>query len=169
MKITSLLASALIRAVAARDTIYLVNSYKGNGISSGMAYYADGHEQNGVSRPDDYVDVAHGSNVHWEGQNVKGKLALQSWVELHTDRTKVLSVVVYLSRLASLQMLVASKGILGLARVQMGFIRTIATRVLVRLASRGCYILWMAGLSMLSTGVGLLIKIPILGVIGETH
>ncbi|KAJ4016161.1 hypothetical protein NW752_003280 [Fusarium irregulare] len=72
MKITSLLTSALIGSVAARDTIYLVNSYKGNEISSGMAYYADGHEQNGLSRPDDYVDVVHGSNVHWEGQNVKG-------------------------------------------------------------------------------------------------
>lgn len=159
MKITSFLVSALIGSVAARDTIYLVNSYKGNEISSGMAYYADGHEQNGVSRPDDYVDVVHGSNVHWEGQNVKGKLPLQSWVELDTDCTKVPLVVVCLSRQASSQMLVASKVILGLVRVQMDFIRTTATRVLVRLASRGCCIQWMAGLSMLSTGAGPLIKI----------
>lgn len=67
--------------------------------------------------------------------------------------------MVYLLRLASLQMLVASKEILGLVRAQMDFIRTTATRVLVRLVSRGYCILWMAGLSMLSTGAGLLIKI----------
>jgi len=161
MKITSFLTSALIGAAAARETIYLVNSYKGNEISSGMAYYVDGHEQNGVSRPDDYVDVVHGSNIHWEGQNVKGKLPLQAWVKPDTDCTKVLSAVVSLLHLASLQMLVASKEILGLVREQMDFIHTTATRVLVRLASPGCYILWMDGLSMLSTGAGLSTKIPI--------
>lgn len=76
MKITAFLTSALVGAAAARDTIYLVNSYKGNEVSSGMAYYGDGHESTGGSRPDDYVDVVHGSNVHWEGQPVKGKFAL---------------------------------------------------------------------------------------------
>ncbi|KAM0467322.1 hypothetical protein ACHAP7_012065 [Fusarium lateritium] len=72
MKLTSFLTSALVGASTARDTIYLVNSSKGSEISSGMAYYGDGHESTGGSRPDDYVDVVHGSNVRWEGQSVKG-------------------------------------------------------------------------------------------------
>lgn len=81
MKITSFLTSALVGAAAARDTIYLVNSSKGNEVSSGMAYYGDGHESTGGSRPDDYVDVVHGSNVHWEGQPVKGKFSLLNYLE----------------------------------------------------------------------------------------
>jgi hypothetical protein len=76
MKITSFLTATLVGAAAARDTVYLVNSYKGNEISSGMAYYADGHEATGGSRPDDYVDVVHGSNIIWEGRAVKGKFIL---------------------------------------------------------------------------------------------
>ncbi|KAF5694694.1 myroilysin precursor [Fusarium denticulatum] len=75
MKITAFLTSALVGAVTAADTLYLVNSWKGNEISSGMAYYADGHDATGGtggSRPDDYVDVTHGSYATWEGQPVKG-------------------------------------------------------------------------------------------------
>ncbi|KAF5678636.1 myroilysin precursor [Fusarium circinatum] len=72
MKITAFLAAALASAVAASDSVYLVNSYKGSEISSGIAYYADGHPATGGSRPDDYVDVTHGSNVIWEGKTVKG-------------------------------------------------------------------------------------------------
>ncbi|KAI7758877.1 hypothetical protein ACKAV7_011489 [Fusarium commune] len=73
MKITAFLASAFVGAATAADTLYLVNSWKGNEISSGMAYYADGHEPSDGPRPDDYVDVTHGSHVIWEGQPVKGK------------------------------------------------------------------------------------------------
>lgn len=75
MKITAF-TSALVGAASAADTLYLVNSWKGNEISSGMAYYADGHDATGGtggSRPDDYVDVSHGSHIIWEGQPVKGK------------------------------------------------------------------------------------------------
>ncbi|KAF5592396.1 myroilysin precursor [Fusarium pseudocircinatum] len=75
MKITAFLTSALAGAVTAADTLYLVNSWKGNEISSGMAYYADGHDATGGtggSRPDDYVDITHESHIIWEGQPVKG-------------------------------------------------------------------------------------------------
>ncbi|KAF5650718.1 myroilysin precursor [Fusarium sp. NRRL 52700] len=72
MKITTFLTAAFAGSVAASDSVYLVNSYKGNEISSGIAYYADGHSATGGSRPDDYVDVVHGSNIIWEGQTVKG-------------------------------------------------------------------------------------------------
>jgi len=78
MKIAAFLTSALAGAAAARDSVYLVNSYKGNEISSGIAYYADGHSATGGSRPDDYVDVVHGSNIIWEGQTVKGRFSLVS-------------------------------------------------------------------------------------------
>ncbi|KAG5753140.1 hypothetical protein H9Q69_008481 [Fusarium xylarioides] len=76
MKITAVLNAALICAASAADTLYLVNSWKGDEISSGMAYYADGHDATGGtggSRPDDYVDVTHGSHIIWEGQPVKAK------------------------------------------------------------------------------------------------
>ncbi|KAF5648955.1 myroilysin precursor [Fusarium sp. NRRL 52700] len=75
MKITAFLTSAVIGVATAADTLYLVNSWKGNEISSGMAYYADGHDATGGiagSLPDDYVDVTHGSYATWEGQAVKG-------------------------------------------------------------------------------------------------
>ncbi|KAF4954335.1 hypothetical protein FGADI_5358 [Fusarium gaditjirri] len=75
MKITAFLASALVGIATAADTLYLVNSWRGNEISSGMAYYADGHDATGGtggSRPNDYVDVTHGSHIIWEGQAVKG-------------------------------------------------------------------------------------------------
>jgi hypothetical protein len=76
MKITAFLTAILVGAASAADILYLVNSWKGNEISSGMAYYADGHDATGGtggSRPDDYVDVTHGSHIIWEGQAVKGK------------------------------------------------------------------------------------------------
>lgn len=76
MKITAFLTAAFVGAASAADTLYLVNSWKSNEISSGMAYYADGHDATGGtggSRPDDYVDVTHGSHIIWEGQPVKGK------------------------------------------------------------------------------------------------
>ncbi|KAF4452388.1 myroilysin precursor [Fusarium albosuccineum] len=74
MKITSLLAAAFLGAqsVLADEYVYLVNSQRGNEYSSGMAYYGDGHPASQQPRPDDYTDVTHGSNVHWEGQPVKG-------------------------------------------------------------------------------------------------
>ncbi|KAF4339549.1 myroilysin precursor [Fusarium beomiforme] len=74
MKITSFLTAALFgaHAATAAESVYLVNSVKGNEISSGIAYYKDGHSATGGSRPDDYVDVVHGSNIIWEGRTVKG-------------------------------------------------------------------------------------------------
>ncbi|KAF5650645.1 myroilysin precursor [Fusarium sp. NRRL 25303] len=75
MKITTFLTPVLVGVATAADTLYLVNSWKGSEISSGMAYYADGHDATGGmggSRPDDYVDVTHGSHIIWEGQPVKG-------------------------------------------------------------------------------------------------
>jgi hypothetical protein len=48
------------------DGVYLVNCFRGNEISSGVAYYSylggnDGH------RPNAYIDVVKGQNVNWEG------------------------------------------------------------------------------------------------------
>jgi hypothetical protein len=159
MKIASFFTSALVGAAAARDTIYLVNSYKGNEVSSGMAYYGDGHESTGGSRPDDYVDVVHGSNVHWEGQPVKGRFALLPDFGSQFNCNKALSAVVYPLHQTYLQMLVATKEILGLARARMGSILITATRVLDLVVNRGCCTLWMAGLLTLSTGAGPLIKV----------
>ncbi|KAM5354902.1 hypothetical protein ACJ41O_001548 [Fusarium nematophilum] len=74
MKITSLLTAALVgtQSVTAFEYLYLVNSQKGNEISSGMAYYGEGHTASGGRRPDDYTDVVHGTNVRWEGRSVNG-------------------------------------------------------------------------------------------------
>ncbi|KAF5674603.1 myroilysin precursor [Fusarium denticulatum] len=72
MKITAFLTSALAGAVAARDSVYLVDPHNGSEVYSGIVYYTDGHSATGGSRPDDYVDVVHGSNIIWEGQMVKG-------------------------------------------------------------------------------------------------
>ncbi|CEI61421.1 unnamed protein product [Fusarium venenatum] len=71
MKITSLLTGIFAAHYASAELVYLVNSVKGNEISSGMAYYADGHSAENFAQPQDYTDVTHGSNVHWEGKPVK--------------------------------------------------------------------------------------------------
>ncbi|KAF7560934.1 hypothetical protein G7046_g3189 [Stylonectria norvegica] len=71
MKIVSLITALAVGSqVATAELIYLVNSSKGGEVSSGIAYYADGAEP--PSQPTDYVDVAHGSNVVWEGHTIKG-------------------------------------------------------------------------------------------------
>lgn len=67
--------------------------------------------------------------------------------------------MVYLSRQTYLQMRVVSKEMLGRARAQMGSIPTTAIRVLGPVVSRGFCTLWTAGLLMLSTGAGPLIKL----------
>ncbi|TVY59821.1 hypothetical protein Focb16_v003612 [Fusarium oxysporum f. sp. cubense] len=73
MKITSFLAAlAGLQSVAAWEYVYLVNSRKGNEISSGMAYYGEGHSAANMAHPDDYVDIRHGSNIQWEGLSLKG-------------------------------------------------------------------------------------------------
>lgn len=93
MKITALLTVTLVGAASAADTLYLVNSWKGNEISSGMAYYADGHDATGGtggSRPDDYVDVTHGSHIIWEGQPVKGKFLCFNLERRHELRIRYL-------------------------------------------------------------------------------
>lgn len=73
MKITSFLASVFAAHYASAEMVYLVNSVKGNEISSGMAWYADAGSAANLARPQDYTDVTHGSNVHWEGNPVKGE------------------------------------------------------------------------------------------------
>lgn len=73
MKITSFLTTAIAAHCASAEMVYLVNSVKGNEISSGMAYYADGHSAANLAKPDTYTDVTHGYNVHWEGNDVKGE------------------------------------------------------------------------------------------------
>ncbi|KAL4731230.1 hypothetical protein ACLX1H_000193 [Fusarium chlamydosporum] len=60
MKFTSFLAAAFAAHTVNAELVYLVNSKKGNEISSGMAYYADGHSVANGARPDDYTDVVHG-------------------------------------------------------------------------------------------------------------
>ncbi|CAM1507702.1 Fc.00g045500.m01.CDS01 [Cosmosporella sp. VM-42] len=74
MKITTFLTAALFGAqpVTAVEYVSLVNYQKGNEYSSGMAYYGEGHTASGPTRPDDYTDIVHGTNIHWEGQAVKG-------------------------------------------------------------------------------------------------
>ncbi|QPC70414.1 hypothetical protein HYE68_001166 [Fusarium pseudograminearum] len=72
MKITSFLTTIIAAHYASAEMVYLVNSVKGNEISSGMAYYADGHSAANLAQPDTYTDVTHGYNVHWEGNDVKG-------------------------------------------------------------------------------------------------
>ncbi|KAJ4017803.1 hypothetical protein NW752_001709 [Fusarium irregulare] len=37
-----------------------------------MAYYDNNHSSANQARPQDYTDVVHGRNVHWEGATVKG-------------------------------------------------------------------------------------------------
>ncbi|KAF4338962.1 myroilysin precursor [Fusarium beomiforme] len=73
MKFNSFLAALVgVQTVAAWEVVYLVNSRKGNDISSGMAYYGEGHSPANGARPDDYTDIRHGSNIQWEGLSLKG-------------------------------------------------------------------------------------------------
>jgi hypothetical protein len=69
MKFTSITAVlASVTAVSAGwESVYIVNSRKGNEISSGCAYYTDNAGAWG-RRPDDYVDVTHGRHHVWEGK-----------------------------------------------------------------------------------------------------
>ncbi|KAF5566564.1 myroilysin precursor [Fusarium napiforme] len=74
MKVTSFLtALAGFHSVAAYEYVYLVNSVKGNEVSSGMAYYGDKNPPGNMVRPSDYTDVTHGTFTYWEGKAVKGK------------------------------------------------------------------------------------------------
>ncbi|RSL59086.1 hypothetical protein CEP53_005944 [Fusarium sp. AF-6] len=73
MKFTSIAALLFgAQSATALEYVYLVNSQRGNEYSSGMAYYGEGHTAANQARPDDYTDVTHGGNIHWEGQPVKG-------------------------------------------------------------------------------------------------
>ncbi|KAF5643431.1 myroilysin precursor [Fusarium tjaetaba] len=72
MKVTSFLtALAGVHSVAAYEYVYLVNSVKGNEVSSGMAYYGDKSPPGNMARPSDYTDVTHGTFTYWEGKAVK--------------------------------------------------------------------------------------------------
>ncbi|KAF5243606.1 hypothetical protein FANTH_8186 [Fusarium anthophilum] len=72
MKVTTFLtALAGVHSVAAYEYVYLVNSIKGNEVSSGMAYYGDKNPPGNMARPSDYTDVSHGSFTYWEGKAVK--------------------------------------------------------------------------------------------------
>ncbi|KAF5603835.1 allantoate permease [Fusarium subglutinans] len=74
MKVTFFLTGlAGAQAVAAYEYVYLVNSVKGNEVSSGMAYYGDKNPPGNMVRPSDYTDVTHGTFTYWEGKAVKGK------------------------------------------------------------------------------------------------
>ncbi|KAF5670469.1 myroilysin precursor [Fusarium denticulatum] len=72
MKVTSFL-TALVGAhsVGAYEYVYLVNSVKGNEVSSGMSYYGDKNPPGNMARPSDYTDVTHGTFTYWEGKTVK--------------------------------------------------------------------------------------------------
>ncbi|KAF5708099.1 myroilysin precursor [Fusarium mundagurra] len=73
MKITSFVAAlAGAQSVAAYEYVYLVNSVRGNEVSSGMAYYGDKNPPGKMARPSDYTDVTHGSFTYWEGKTIKG-------------------------------------------------------------------------------------------------
>lgn len=48
------------------DGVYLVNCFKGNQISSGIAYYSFLGNNDG-QQPTSYINVTQGSNVVWEG------------------------------------------------------------------------------------------------------
>ncbi|KAF5964702.1 allantoate permease [Fusarium bulbicola] len=72
MKVTSFLTALVgVHSVAAYEYVYLVNSVKGNEVSSGMAYYGDKNPPGNMARPSDYTDVTHGSFTYWEGKAVK--------------------------------------------------------------------------------------------------
>ncbi|KAF5672115.1 allantoate permease [Fusarium circinatum] len=72
MKVTSFLtALAGVHSVTAYEYVYLVNSVKGNEVSSGMAYYGDKNPPGNMTRPSDYTDVTHGTFTYWEGKAVK--------------------------------------------------------------------------------------------------
>lgn len=57
------------------DGIYLVNCFKGDQISSGIAYYSFLGNNDG-QQPTAYIDVAKGNNILWEGTPGSGKLSL---------------------------------------------------------------------------------------------
>lgn len=54
------------------DGVYLVNCFKGNKISSGIAYYANLSNNDG-QQPTSYINVTQGSNVIWEGTPGSGE------------------------------------------------------------------------------------------------
>lgn len=77
MKFTSFLSVlAAVQAVNAGESVYVVNSRKGNEVSSGFAYYADNKVSPWGRRPDDYTDVTHGSLRVWEGKRTTGMIHL---------------------------------------------------------------------------------------------
>lgn len=57
------------------DGVYLVNCFKGDQISSGIAYYSFLGNNDG-QQPTAYIDVAKGKNITWEGTPGSGKLSL---------------------------------------------------------------------------------------------
>jgi hypothetical protein len=77
MKFTSFLgALAAVQAVNAGESVYVVNSRKGNEVSSGFAYYADNRVSPWGRQPDAYTDVTHGSLRVWEGKRTTGMIHL---------------------------------------------------------------------------------------------
>lgn len=79
MKFTAFLSTlAAVQAVNAGESVYVVNSRKGNEVSSGFAYYADNRVSPWGRRPDDYTDVTHGSLRVWEGKRTTGMMNLLS-------------------------------------------------------------------------------------------
>ncbi|KIL84961.1 hypothetical protein FAVG1_11831 [Fusarium avenaceum] len=72
MKLTSFFSTlAVVSYANADEGVYLVNSRKGNEISSGMAYYADINHSH-LQQPSAYTDVTHGDHIVWEGRRVTG-------------------------------------------------------------------------------------------------
>jgi hypothetical protein len=58
--------------VRTADGVYLVNCFKGNEISSGIAYYANLGNNDG-QQPTSYINVTQGSNILWEGTPGSGE------------------------------------------------------------------------------------------------
>ncbi|CAJ0546562.1 Ff.00g011890.m01.CDS01 [Fusarium sp. VM40] len=88
MKLTSFLgALATVEAVNAGESVYVVNSRKGNEVSSGFAYYADNKVSPWGRRPDDYTDVTHGSLRVWEGKRTTGRFSsgVSFYVDINAD------------------------------------------------------------------------------------
>lgn len=54
------------------DGVYLVNSRKGDQLSSGFAYYSHINSLNTGSQPDAYIDIKKDGNVFWEGATQTG-------------------------------------------------------------------------------------------------
>ncbi|PNP84150.1 hypothetical protein FNYG_02838 [Fusarium nygamai] len=87
MKVTAFIV-AMVGAVSVNaaddDSYFIVNSRRGNEVSSGVAWYSNRNNAWG-RQPQNYVDVEHGVVRKWEGQQTEAYFKDGSWFKVNID------------------------------------------------------------------------------------